>query len=93
MKFDYTRINKNLQALTINNKANFTCMTIGKKTNLCAFEDYAQYFGVPITEILFGEIKPKYKKMNVTIDGESKTFFIPIDKFEDYMLVLEEISV
>ena len=93
MKFDYTRINNNLQALTINNKANFTCMTIGKKTNLCAFEDYAQYFGVSIYEILFGDIKPKYKKVDVTIGSDTKTFYVPIDKFEDFSMYLDELSV
>ena len=93
MKFDYDRINNNLQALYANKKMDIRHIPIATDSPLIQVERYAQNFGVPIEKILFGDIKPKYKKMTVTIDGESKTFFVPIDKFEDYMLVLEEISV
>ena len=89
MKFDYTRINKNIQALD----KRAVHMVISGETPLHYFEKIARYYNTSIAEILFGEIKPKYKEIEVTIDGDKKTFYIPIDKFEDFLLDLEEISV
>ena len=93
MKFNYDRINKNLQALAINSKGNFACMSINRHSSLNILEDYARLFGVSIAKLLFDDIKSKYKTVDVTIDGDTKTFYVPIDKFEDFLMYLDELSV
>ena len=89
MKFNYDRINNNVKALDNRDKH----MQITRDIPLGYIEFLAQRYHTSIYEILFGEIKPKYKEIEVTIDGDTKTFYIPIDKFEDFLLDLEEISV
>ena len=93
MKFDYDRINNNIQALYANKKMDIRHIPIATDSPLIQVERYAQNFGVSIAEILFGEIKPKCKTVEVTIDGDKKTFFIPIDKFENFLINLEDFSV